>query len=109
MLTTASTRPTEWEFQRSDVMIGPPEQLGRRRSRMIRLLAGARIEDRLSWTDLTLTVISGHCRIETESEHCTLRATEQREISANQLHTIVALCPTRAVLTFDAAVQPLRP
>ena len=84
------------------VVIGPPTRFANRISRKISIRKSNSISERRAWSNMTLTVISGNCRIEIGEECVELDESAALEIPAHVDHRILALSDVRAIVTFDA-------
>ena len=90
------------ESSSSPVAVGQPVRFASRVSRSVFIRARHELSDRKSWSNLTLTVIHGTCRVVTENHQWLLGAEETVELPAHCEHRLIAESDVRAVVTFDA-------
>ena len=60
------------------------------------------ISERRAWSNMTLTVISGICRVEMESGDVLVKDSESIEIQSHVEHCLFAVTAVRAIVSFDA-------
>lgn len=86
---------------RPNVEIGPPIQFSNRISRKLRIIASNSIPERFSWSNMTLLVVSGVCRVDLDGAEVTLRANDSINIPPDTEHRITAETDVKAIVTFD--------
>lgn len=91
------------QFEDSDapIYIGPPESYSNRIARLLTMKRSQVLPDRTSWSNMTITMVSGCCQVELEDEVWELKKHAHLNIPANVSHRIQALTDLRAVITFE--------
>ncbi|MDG1872466.1 MAG: hypothetical protein P8J27_01045 [Mariniblastus sp.] len=84
------------------VVIGPLTRFSNRASRKLSIRKSFFIRERSAWSNMTLTIISGTCRVEIAGQSKLINAGEFLEIPPHVAHRLVAMTDVRAIVTFDA-------
>ena len=84
------------------VVIGPPTRFSSRISRKLMIRKLHSISERRAWSNMTLTVISGICRVEMECGDVLVKDSESIEIQSHVEHCLFAVTAVRAIVSFDA-------
>lgn len=86
------------------VFIGSPVRFSSRISRRLLIQKSHCVSERRSWSNMSITIISGKCRIEMEEKSYVVSAREHFSVPANVDHRIVAITDVRAIVSFDAVM-----
>lgn len=101
--TTEAANSDSYPTTKADVMIGPAFRFASRIARKIAIPKACSLPERNAWSNMTLTVITGSCRVEMEQETHVLKANESLNIPPHHEHRIIADSDLRAIVIFDAA------
>ncbi|MEL7499767.1 MAG: hypothetical protein AAFN77_19345 [Planctomycetota bacterium] len=83
------------------VAIGMPERFGRRVSRKLAIKKGHKLSERVSWSNMSIAVISGICLVQCSGKVAEVQVGQALHIQANDPHEIQAVSDCRAIVTFD--------
>ena len=90
------------------ISISEPMRFSSCVSRLLSIKSSHALSERSSWSDMTIMVLRGQCRVEMDDEVALLSEDMELQIGPNRKHRIVAESDLRAVITFDARASVIR-
>ena len=88
------------------VAISQPVQIASQIGRLVSIKCGHQLPEYKAWSDVTLTIVSGQCRIDLGERPVSISAGQSMELVAHQAHQVTAVTDLRMSVMFrDSAIS----
>lgn len=82
------------------VVISQPVQIDSQIGRLVSIKCGYQLPEYKAWSDVTLTIVSGQCRIDFGERPVSFSAGQSIELVAHQTHQVTAVTDLRMSVVF---------